>query len=156
MADAILGLNCKAYYQTTGTRAAWPASGTAPNLSEITNIRDVTLNLEKGESDVTTRGGSGWRQTKGTLKEGSVEFEMVWDSEDAAFTAIKEAYMNGTTIACAFLDGESDTAGSQGLWADFDVINFSRNEALEEAVKVSVTLKIAYSAVSPEWVTVGT
>lgn len=34
------------------------------------------LNLEKGEADVTTRANNGWRATKGTLKEGSIEFEM--------------------------------------------------------------------------------
>jgi hypothetical protein len=43
----------------------------------------VTLNLEAGEAEVTTRANSGWRATVATLKEASVEFEMVWDTGDA-------------------------------------------------------------------------
>lgn len=54
------------------------------------------LNLEKGEADLTTRASGGWRATEGTLKDASVEFEMVWDTEDAGFTAIKDAYFGGT------------------------------------------------------------
>jgi hypothetical protein len=152
----ILGLDAKLYYQTTGTRAAWPASGAAPNLTEITNCQDLTINLEKGEADVTTRGSGGWRQTAGTLKDGSLEFTMVVDPSDAAFTAIQTAYMNNTQLAVAALNGASDAAGTQGLWASFEVTNFSRNEPLAEALTVSVTLKPGYSTVAPEWVTVST
>lgn len=151
----VLGMNCKAYYLSTGTREAWSGSG-SENLVEVDNIRDVTLNLETGEADTTTRGNDGWRSTAATLKDGSVEFEMLWDTSDAFFTAVKNAWLNGTNIACAFLDGARTTAGSEGLWADFRVTNFSRSEPLEEAVKVSVTLKLAYSTVAAAWVTTTT
>ena len=72
-----------------------------------------------------------------TLKNGSVEFEMIWDTGDAGFTAIREAYFNNTAIALAILDG----ANGEGLGADFSITNFTRNEPLEEAVTVNVTLK---------------
>lgn len=135
---AKLGLNAKAYYGTAGSSAS----------TEIDNIKDVTLNLEKGEADVTTRGGNGWRQTVGTLKEGSVEFEMVWDTDDDAFSAIQTAYFNDTNIALKFLDQASGT----GLDADFSITNLTRNEALEEAITASVTAKVTYSTRSPQWV----
>ena len=45
----------------------------------------MTLSLEAGEADVTTRGNDGWRAIVATLKEASVEFEMVWDTGDAGF-----------------------------------------------------------------------
>jgi hypothetical protein len=151
-----LGMDCKLYRQTTGTRAAWPASGAAPNLDEVTNVKDVTLNLETGEADTTTRGNAGWRTTAATLKDGSVEFEMVGQDTDADFTAFQTAWLNKTSIACAVLNGGSTTAGVEGLWADFAVTNFSRSEPLEEAVAVSVTLKPYASTVAPEWVTVAT
>lgn len=152
----VLGMNCKLYRQTSGTRAAWPASGAAPNLDLVGNVRDANLNLEKAEADTTTRGNNGWRSTVGTLKDGTVEFEMVWDNADADFTAFKNAYFDDTTIAVAVLDGLSTTAGSQGLWADFNVTNFTRSEALEDAVKASVSLKIAKTDVAAEWATVVT
>jgi hypothetical protein len=35
----------------------------SPTWAEVTNVKDVTLNLEKGEVDVTTRANGGWRAT---------------------------------------------------------------------------------------------
>ncbi len=142
-----LGMDAKLYFCADGM------SGT-PTWTEIKNVKDVTLNLETGEAEVTTRGNGNWRATVATLKEGTVEFEMVWDTDDAGFTAIKDAYFNNTPIAFAVMDGDVATAGSQGLQADFTITNFSRNEPLEEALRVSVTAKPTYSTVAPAWVTV--
>ena len=114
----------------------------------LANTRDVTLNLETGGADVTTRANSGWRATVATLKEASVEFEMVWDTADAGFTAIKNAYLNNEAIGLQVLDGPA----GQGLQADFMITNFSRSEALEEAISVSVTAKVTYSATAPSWI----
>jgi hypothetical protein len=133
-----LGMEAKLYYGAAGATAT----------SELTNVKDVTLNLESGEADVTTRANAGWRATIGTLKTGSVEFEMIWDSDDAGFTAIKDAYFNNEPIALAILD----EAGGEGLDADFSITSFSRKEALEEAITVSVTAKPTYSTRAPAWV----
>ncbi|MGE4157612.1 MAG: phage tail tube protein [Planctomycetota bacterium] len=142
-----LGMEAKLYYDPAGL-------GGVPSWTELTNVKDVTLNLETGEADVTTRGNAGWRATVGTLRDGSIEFEMVWDTADPGFTAIKDAYFNNAKIAFAVMDGDIGTPGSQGLQADFSITNFSRNEALEEAIMVSVTAKPTYSTVAPSWVTV--
>lgn len=136
----VLGMNCKAYYGPAGSSAN----------SIMNNIKDVTLNLSTGESDVTTRGNQGWRAMAATLKEGSVEFKMVWDTADAGFIAVKNAWFNATAIAFQFLD---DVIGSgSGLDADFTITNFTRNEPLEEAVTVDVTAKPTYSTRAPTWV----
>lgn len=133
-----LGMNCKAYYGAAGSTA---------NMV-MDNIKDVTLNLSTGESDVTTRGNQGWRAMAATLKEGSVEFKMVWDTDDLGFQAIKNAWFNAAAVALMFLDG---TDGS-GLDADFTITNFTRNEPLEEAVTVDVTAKPTYSTRAPAWI----
>jgi hypothetical protein len=104
--------------------------------------------LETGEADVTTRAAQGWRATIATLKEGSVEFEMIWDTEDAGFLALKNSYFNNQPIALAILDGENGS----GLDADFSITNFTRNEPLEEALTVSVTAKPTYSTRPPAWI----
>ncbi len=135
-----LGMEAKLYYKTGGQSGGG-------SWNELANTRDVTLNLETGEADVTTRANSGWRATVGTLKEASVEFEMVWDTADAGFTAIKNAFFNNEMIGLRVLDGD----GGQGLQADFSITNFSRNEALEEAITVSVTAKVTYSDTPPSW-----
>ena len=141
-----LGMEAKLYYDPAGVGGS--------TWTELANVKDLTLNLETGEADVTTRGNAGWRATVATLKDGSIEFEMVWDTADPGFTAIKDAYFNNTPIGFAVMDGDIATPGSQGLQADFSITNFSRNEPLEEAVTVSVTAKPTYSSVAPAWVTV--
>jgi len=133
-----LGLEAKLYHGPAGATAT----------SELTNVKDVTLNLETGEADVTTRAAQGWRATIATLKEGSVEFEMIWDTEDTGFSALKNAYFNNTPIALAILDGENGS----GLDADFSITNFTRNEPLEEALTVSITAKPTYSTRPPAWI----
>ena len=132
-----LGMDCKLYYDSTPL-AGEPGTGT---WTELTNTKDVTLNLETGEADITTRANNGWRATAATLKDGSIEFEMLWDTGDAGFTALQAAWENAAEIALAAMDGDIATPGSQGLASNFTVTNFSRNEPLEEAVTVSVTVK---------------
>ncbi len=153
--SARLGMHARLYRLSSGVRAAWPANGAPLNLVELGNVKDVTLNLETGEADVTTRANDGWKATIATLKEGSLEFEAIWDTSDAGFTALKDAYFNNTPIALAVLDAPKDVVGAQGLWADFSVTNLTREEPLAEAISAKVTVKPTYSAVPPQWVTVG-
>ena len=140
-----LGMDAKLYHKTGGVDGPG-------DWNELTNVKDVTLSLEAGEADVTTRGNAGWRATVGTLKEGSVEFEMIWDTDDAGFTALKNAYFDNEIIGLQILDGPSGSPGVQGLQADFSITSFSRSEPLEEALSVSVTSKVTYSTTPPTWI----
>jgi hypothetical protein len=125
----------------------------SPTWNPIPNVKDLTLSLETGEADATTRGNNGWRATVATLKDASLEFEMVWDTEDDDFTAIRNAFLNNTPIEMAVLDGAHSVPGSQGLRASFMVTSFTRNEPLEEVITVSVSLKPTYSVNAPAWMT---
>jgi predicted secreted protein len=142
-----LGMDAK-LYRNTGTFAA-------PTWTEVTNVKDLTLNLEKGEADVTTRANGGWRATVGTLKDASIDFQMVWDTADAAFSAIQQAFFGNTNIEFAIMDGVMTDPTSEGLRATFDIFNFTRNEALEEAIMVDVTIKPTYTANAPQWINGG-
>lgn len=137
-----LGMAAKLYLNT-GTYEA-------PTWVEVTNCKDLTLNLEKGEADVTTRGNGGWRATTGTLKDASVEFDMIYDTEDTNVATLEDAFFDGTSVGVAVMDGPIDQATSKGVRAEMEVFNFSRSEALEEAITVSVTLKPTYSVNAPE------
>ena len=141
-----LGMEAK-LYRNTGTYAA-------PTWSEMTNVKDLTLNLEASEADVTTRGNAGWRATIAALKDGSIEFEMVWDPADAGFTAIQDAYFNNTTVEFGVMDGDIASSGTQGLRATMSITKLTRSEPLEQAITVSVTAKPTYSDNAPEWMTV--
>ena len=118
-------------------------------LTEMSNVKDVTLTLEAGEADVSTRANAGWRATAATLRECSAEFEMVWKPGDAGFDAIKTAFLTGGTIELAVLDQAREATGAQGPKGSFAITSFTRNEALEEAIKVSVKAKLS---VFDEWV----
>ena len=141
--EFLLGMNAKIYQGPTGTALA--------SLIEMSNVKDVTLNLEAGEADVTTRANQGWRATAPTLRECTAEFEMLWKPGDAGFDAIKTAFLTSSTIRLAVLTGTSDASGTEGPLADFSITNFSRSEPLEEGVTVSVTAKLA---VFDQWVEV--
>jgi len=136
-----LGMNCVLYYGTAGSQAD----------TEAENVKDLTLTLEKSDTDVTTRGNDGWRATLGTLKDATIEFEAIWDSDDAFFTALQTAYFDGTSIALLALNAAIAESGAEGLDADFTITNLSRNENLEEAVTASITAKPTYSTRAPSW-----
>jgi hypothetical protein len=141
MAEFILGMNAKIYQGAAGAALA--------TLTEMGNIKDVTLNLEAGEADVTTRANQGWRGTAPTLRECTAEFEMQWKPGDTCFEAIKNAFLSAGTVRLAVLTGPLSTSDSEGPFGDFSITNFSRSEPLEESVSVSVTAKLAVFA---EWI----
>ena len=126
-----LGLDAKIFHGAAGSKAA----------TEMSNVTDVTLNLETGEADITTRAAEGWRITAATLKEASVEFEMVWDPNDAGFAAIKTDYFSAEPLALFVSDGNEN-----GLDADFVVTSASPVSMLSVT---SLTFFISVAAVAP-------
>lgn len=136
MATYVLGMNAGLYQGTTGE--------TSPStMDEVDNVKDVSLSLEAGEADITTRGNSGWRATAPTLRECNVEFQMVWRPGDSVFDEIKAAFLAAGTVSLAILDQKRSVTGAQGPLGDFSITNFSRNESLEEAIVADVTAKLA-------------
>ena len=136
MATYVLGMNAGLYQGVAG-------STTPGSMAEVDNVRDVTLSMEAGSADITTRGNSGWRATAPTLRECTVEFQMVWRPGDAVFDAIKAAFLSAGNVALAVLDQKVSVSGAQGPLGDFSITNFSRNESLEEAIVADVTAKLA-------------
>ena len=130
-----LGMNGKLYY---GDEAALLAA-----MTELANVRDVTVTQEKGEADVTTRGNSGYRATAGTLKECTIEWQMLFKPDDAAFQAVRDAYYNNTLLALCPLSGPRETSKSEGIKGDFAITGFTKGEPLEEAQTVDVTAKLS-------------
>ncbi len=135
-------------YRNKGTYAS-------PQWDEVVNVKDLTLNLEADEADVTTRKNAGFKATVAGLKDASVDFEMEWDTEDDDFSAFQDAFFATTPaekgIEVAVMDGDIETQGSEDLRATMAVTAFSRNEPLGEALSVAVTLKPTYADHPPEW-----
>jgi hypothetical protein len=70
------------------------------------------------------------RPTVATLKDGSIEFETVWDTADDDLAAIRDSFLNRTGVEFTGMGGAMNVLGSQGLRATCMVTNFSRNESL--------------------------
>lgn len=134
-------------YRNTGTYGS-------PTWDLVANVKDLTLNLDKDEVDVTTRASNGFKEFVDGLIDASIEFQMLWDTSDADFTAIQGAFFNKTAIEFLILDGASNVAGSQGLRATCMIKSFSRSETLGEALMVDVSIRPTKNAnAAPAWYT---
>lgn len=134
-----LGLKCKLYRGESGTTAA----------TEVKNVTDVKLNIETEEADVTTRKAAGWKLSMATLKSATIEFTMVYDTDDADFDAFQAAFLAGTPLALLV----ADSTGS-GLDCDAYITVFNLDQTLTEAVKVNVTAKpsiVGAQGRAPAW-----
>lgn len=102
---------------------------------EIVNAKDVTLNIEAGDADVTTRAANGWRMHMPTLMDASIEFELLTGGAD------------GTKLASLFNSGEAAdleiSGGNVSFTAKVVVTNFAGSQPLEDAESVSVTIRPA-------------
>lgn len=141
-----VGLECIAY-RNTGT------SGT-PIWTPCDNVKDVTLNLEKGEADVSRRGSGGWKDRKGTLKDASVDLGLVWVAAGTDCAAFRSGFLSGDPIEMAFASGPIATIGTEYFRCVFEVFKFTKEEPLEDGVTHSVNIKKTYSATVPTFVTV--
>jgi len=136
----VLGLDAVLMRGTAGSQGT----------TEVKNVKDLTLNLESGEADVTTRATAGWRASVATLKEASLEFSILYDTEDTDYNAFATAYFNNTPLSLFVSDGNGT-----GLDADFSITGFSIEQPLKEALSVSITAKPTASERAPQWVSGG-
>lgn len=178
----VLGLNAKTFINQdyADLIASWHSTGTPPSAGALAaavaapdwrlrgNVTDVQINNSLATADVTTRGGNGYRQVLGTLKEGEISFDMIYDTSEPLFAAVFQAYELGalldmafadSTIADSFDDGGDpaapspsalpDVTGAMYYRAQFSVTDFSIDQSLEEAMRVSVTLQSGFSTGTP-------
>jgi len=147
MASNRLGKNAKMYrIPLTGETEGTPV--------EITNIKDLTLDLGSEEADATTRGSGSFRETAVTFLTASLTFAMQIPAEgvtDANFNAIRDAYLNKTTVRAEVLDGARTVVGNEGLKSDWVVSGFSRPQTLDGIQTCEVTMKPGNNT---SWITI--
>jgi hypothetical protein len=124
----VLGFDC-VLSRNTGTFAS-------PTWNEVGNCQDVEVGLSKETAEATIRGAGGWKLKKGTLKDGEVQFTMIYDTADADFTAFLDAFLDNTTIDVLAADDSGN-----GFRAVMDVLDAKQSQKLKEFV--SVTFKLA-------------
>ena len=139
----LVGIDAKLYYDVLGVDGGtWTLA---------TNVRDVTLNMDSGEADTSTR-DSDWKTVAATLKVLELSFEMLYDTDDTAWQAFLAAYMARTTpFGFALMDQVIATVGAEGLQADFTILGFDTPQPLEESSKTTVRAKPCRSTTDPAW-----
>lgn len=130
---SVLGLEAVSYFAGTIGAPVW--------TNPIGPIKDETINLEKALADVTDRRANGWRLQRGTLKEGSVDMQLIYDPTDADFIALSDHFFDDTQAIIAFMDGDATVAGTYyGVLAAWNVTGFSQPRQLEEAIIVDMSM----------------
>lgn len=154
MAEKI-GLDMKFYRMASGTWAS-------PVYALVDKIRTVTLNLERAEADVSSR-GSVWRKRRSGLIDASVDAELIYDPADTSVIALEAAFTGGTNEVIAVADGaigtagtvaSGGTAGSKFLKTETQVFTHTRAEPLEEGVTLALNFKPTAGSNTPVFVTV--
>ena len=142
-----IGQEMKLYYLKEADRALeLPnafAAITKSKLVDMTLLRDVTINGETGEADVSTRGGGGFRQFVPTLVDFSIESSLVYQPGQVDFEEWKTTWNLKRAIAIAVLDNDVTVSANvcRGFWFDGAITNFGQNEALEEGVTNDIRIR---------------
>ena len=141
MAGEKTGLDCKLYYSATALANGLAATYQAATWVECTQVQNVTFNGPVQFADMNKR-GSNYQRRRPTLSDFSLEIEMLWDSSNAFCTAVKNAWLNRTTLGLTALDGSETTAGSQGPAGNF-YFEMNMPQQLTEGVQLTVTAQHA-------------
>lgn len=145
MAKTTLGIEGK-LYRNTGSWAS-------PVWNEIPNVKDLSLGLEKGEADASSR-FTKWKLTRGAMKEATIEWGMIRDSTDADWLALHTAWLADTVVGFAVADGPIATAGTMYFKVECEILKFSHTENMEEVMITEVSIKPARTDNAPDWITV--
>lgn len=149
---AVLAEDAKLYYSPT-------KDFSGSDWTEICNVMDVSMGLTVSEVEVTRRCSGGFREFLQGLTDASLEFGMLFEQGDAGYGALRDAFINKTTVVVYAVSGDITAAGTyEGLKMEALVSSFSRDETLGDALKVSVTLRPASNGSGnvPTWLTTTT
>jgi len=143
----VLGQDGKLYFNDGGTYAA-------PTWTELTEIKDVSLNLTKDTADATVRSSGGFREYVDGLKDVNISFKMLWDKAADGYDELLAAYQNNTAVEVLCVDGATPPpSGSsiKGVRMTCMVSNFTRDETLGEVMWSDVELRpVANDDAAPE------
>jgi hypothetical protein len=137
----------KLYYCTAGI-------GGTPVWVEITEAENVTVTPTFGESDVTTRGAGGVKQSEPVLLELTVEFNMPYLPGSVNFLALEDAAFGRSILGIAAMSDDIDTDGSEGIWSDMKIFGMPFDEPIDKHVDLKLTLKPCYSTNPTQWKTI--
>ena len=122
-----LGLSCSLYVGTAGSTPT----------SLLYGVSDLTLNIDHTMVDASARGS--WHKTYlSGLSDIGLEFKVQADNDNSALTPLRSAGYSGGSVAV-----KVDLGDGNYFQADMVVEKFTSNQANEEVVSYSVSLKLS-------------
>lgn len=145
-----LGKNAKLYYNT-GTYAT-------PTWVEIKYVTDVRVTLTATETEISTRATVPFKTYVSGLIDLGFECDYSWiEGDDSVFTAIKNAFLDGTPMDIAIMDGNIAVSGThEGIRSPFVITRLDLEQTLDGAQKFSLAGKATLGEHPPEWYTITT
>lgn len=128
-----LGYECK--LQVSATASTAPAASS----SELANIKDVTVTLNRTAVDATTRAAGAFKTYMPGQIDSEISFKMLADGDSTSnslCTTIRNAWLNGTALAMKISLGDG-----YYFMADFIVTDMSNGQALEDVVAYDIKVK---------------
>jgi len=120
-------------YYNSGTRAS-------PTWVRVP-ARDKNMPISWGEADVSTD-ETDFKMMLKTLAEVGIDFQMVKDISNTAYTALWNAALSATTaIEFALMNGDIATTGNRGVRFFGQVFSATDNAALEDGQLVDFSVK---------------
>lgn len=128
-----LGYECK--LQVSATASTAPAASS----SELANIKDVTVTLNRTAVDATTRAAGAFKTYMPGQIDSEISFKMLADGDsksNSLCTTIRNAWLNGTALVMKISLGDG-----YYFMADFIVTDMSNGQALEDVVAYDIKMK---------------
>jgi predicted secreted protein len=128
-----LGYECKLYVSATASTAPSASS------SEMANIKDVTVTLNRTAVDATTRAAGAFKTYVPGQIDSEISFKMLADGDSSSntlCTAIRNAWINGSALAMKIELGDG-----YFFMADFIVTDMSNGQSLEDVVSYDIKVK---------------
>jgi len=163
----LLGLQGALYASTNGrtfwgtlsnTTGIWTGSP-SNSLYLVSTVRNVTLNVESGDADFSSRLSDIALEGPGLFKI-SVDLEFPWTPTDSGMQLFVNAFWSRSPLQLATLDSVLGVNSlAQGLWSDWVVKSLPLEQPLDKEqsskIKIAPTLGASVLAgVRPCWVMV--
>lgn len=138
MADtavSVVGKNCKLYYSTDYDTPAWVEISKAVSVS----VGDLSKTVNK----IMSR-ESGWQFAVPGNKSIQLTFGYLYENgTDTVLDALFDSFNSDTVLTFAVMDGDIDTAGSEGWLFPGFVASMPETQDLENNVTIDVTVELA-------------
>lgn len=136
-----LGRNHKLYYNA--------GSYASPTWTEVTLVRDGTLNQDAEKAEAASRGSGAFGIDVVTMLNVGFEAEIIRDTANAVFVVLETAFYALSAVEFLILDGPVGTTGSRGVRAACQIQKWTRGEPLKGIATQQMGIGPTYSDNAP-------